>query len=246
MKKTVCRRCPSCGLYSDITVEICVCGTDLSREKQVFIDTEKDRFKDQLGEINDSLSYYVQRCSACGKLNYTASKSKLFLRCYNCSQTMIASVVPASYIENDYLTKDIETSNEKSAERENSTKRKTAAVSLRKPGKKKHIPKENTKEKSSPKSQKTEDKPPVKSHDTVTEPKTEPKISVITLTAVNDNSVKCVLKAPDAKAPVMFGREAMMNNYLKNDMRVGKAHCYVFFTATYGTLSIINLQTAHL
>jgi len=230
MKKAVCRRCPGCSLYSDITVEICMCGTDLSRVKQVFIDIEKDSFKDKLGEINDSLSYYVQRCSTCGRLNYTTSKSKPFLRCYNCSQTMIASVVPASYIENNYLTENIETSNEKSTKRENSnSKRKTAAVSLLKSGKKKNIPQEKTKESSSEKSKKAENKSAVESQGGVTEPKTEPKISVITLTAVNYNSVKCVIKAPDAKVPVMFGREAMMNNYLKSDMRVGKAHCYVFF-----------------
>ena len=244
MAMAVCRRCPNCKLYSDITVEICMCGYDLSKVKQLFIDTDKDTFKDKLGEINDSLSYYVQRCSTCGELNYTTSKSKPFLRCYKCSKTMIASVAPASIINNDLLDKPIE----KPVEKDSQPKKKSAAVSLVRPGRKKSSVKKS--EKTSPSNVQNDVKlqttskpvdvitPPVSEPKPVLDevagvpvspPVLEPKISKITLTAVNNNNYKCVVNATDAKTPVVLGREALLGDYLKSDKRVGKAHCSLIF-----------------
>ena len=95
MGKIPCRRCGSCGLYNDLSVDICECGADLTRVPGLLVDERIP--PDQYGEIDPSLPVFVQKCSACGAENFTADKSRPVRVCYNCHKARVASVVPAPY-----------------------------------------------------------------------------------------------------------------------------------------------------
>ncbi|MDD6060109.1 MAG: hypothetical protein PUB97_06960 [Ruminococcus sp.] len=56
---------------------------------------------EQYGEIDVSLKVYVQKCSACGALNYTDNPSNPVKVCYNCHKTRIAAIVPVEYVDTD-------------------------------------------------------------------------------------------------------------------------------------------------
>ena len=95
MGKIPCRRCGSCGLYHDLSVDTCRCGADLTRVPGLLVDEQIP--PDRYGEINRSLPVFVQKCSNCGAENFTADQSRPVRVCYNCHKARVASVVPVPY-----------------------------------------------------------------------------------------------------------------------------------------------------
>ena len=100
MIKVPCKKCPQCGLFNDFTIEECECGKKLNNIGAQFIDTD-ELSPEQYGEIDVSLKVYVQKCSACGALNYTDNPSNPVKACYNCHKTRIAAIVPVEYVDTD-------------------------------------------------------------------------------------------------------------------------------------------------
>lgn len=96
MSRIPCKKCPQCGIYNDFTIEKCECGKDLSNIEAKFIDTA-DIAPEEYGEIDTSRKVYVQKCSACGALNYTDALSNPLKRCYKCHKTRIAEIIPVEY-----------------------------------------------------------------------------------------------------------------------------------------------------
>lgn len=96
MKTMPCKQCPQCGLYNDFTVGVCECGTTLNHIEAKIIDIDEVP-PEQFGDIDTELHVFVQKCSACGALNYTDSPSNPVIICYNCHKTRVASIVPVEY-----------------------------------------------------------------------------------------------------------------------------------------------------
>lgn len=100
MNKVPCKKCPQCGLFNDFTIEECECGKKLNNIGAQFINID-ELSPEQYGEIDVSLKVYVQKCSACGALNYTENPSNPIKVCYNCHKTRIAAIVPVEYVDTD-------------------------------------------------------------------------------------------------------------------------------------------------
>ena len=100
MNRIPCKKCPQCGLYNDFTVEECECGKKLNSIEAQFVDTD-ELSPEEYGEIESSLKVYVQKCSACGALNYTDDPSNPVKVCYNCHKTRIAAIAPVECVEAD-------------------------------------------------------------------------------------------------------------------------------------------------
>lgn len=98
MNRVPCKKCPQCGLFNDFTIEECECGKKLNNIEAQFIDTDK-LSPEQYGEIDTSLKVYVQKCSACGALNYTDNPAHPVKVCYNCHKTRIAAIAPTECVE---------------------------------------------------------------------------------------------------------------------------------------------------
>lgn len=109
MHRVLCRQCPQCGLFNDFSVKECECGEYLYNVGVQFID-KHEVHPEQLGEIDISLKAYVQKCSACGALNYTDDPSHPVKVCYNCHKTRIATITPVECVENDAGKEDTSTS----------------------------------------------------------------------------------------------------------------------------------------
>ena len=100
MNKVPCKKCPQCGLFNDFTIEECECGKKLNNIGAQFVNID-ELSPEQYGEIDVSLKVYVQKCSACGALNYTDNPSNPVKMCYNCHKTRIAAIVPVEYVDID-------------------------------------------------------------------------------------------------------------------------------------------------
>lgn len=100
MHRILCRQCPKCRLFNDFSVKECECGENLNSVEAQFVDKHKIP-PEQLGEVNSSLRAYVQKCSACGALNYTDDPECRVKVCYNCHKARVAMVTPIECIDND-------------------------------------------------------------------------------------------------------------------------------------------------
>jgi len=98
MNRIPCKKCPQCGLFNDFTIEKCECGNKLNSVGAQFIDAD-ELSPEQYGEIDTSVKIYVQKCSACGAVNYTNNPGKPVRVCYNCHKTRIAAITPVEHIE---------------------------------------------------------------------------------------------------------------------------------------------------
>lgn len=98
MNMIPCRKCPQCGIFNDFTVEECECGKILNDIGVQLIDTDEVS-PEQYGEIDTSLRVFVQKCSACGTLNYTDNPAHPVKVCCNCHKTRIATIDPVECVE---------------------------------------------------------------------------------------------------------------------------------------------------
>ena len=101
MSKMPCRKCPGCGLYHSVSALICdECGMELKIVPALLVEIE-DIPAELYGEIDENATVYVQKCSACGALNFSSSIYEPTKVCYNCHKTRIASTAPVEYIVNE-------------------------------------------------------------------------------------------------------------------------------------------------
>lgn len=91
-----CRQCKKCGYYHDFTMTVCnECGESIHNLPIALIEID-DLPSNAFGEIEAS-TFFVQKCSACGVLNFTTDKNNRVKVCYNCHKTRIASIEPTEY-----------------------------------------------------------------------------------------------------------------------------------------------------
>lgn len=97
MSKIPCRKCNGCGVYHDLSVLTCSeCGKDISSIPALLIETEEIPVE-YYGEIDENVTVYVQKCSACGALNFTSDANKRVRVCCNCHKTRVAAIAPTAY-----------------------------------------------------------------------------------------------------------------------------------------------------
>lgn len=98
MSKIPCKKCNSCGFYHDLSVMTCdECGADLHNTPAFLIETG-DIPGEKYGEIDEAVTVFVQKCSACGALNFTVDKNSPVKVCHNCHKTRVASIEPVEYL----------------------------------------------------------------------------------------------------------------------------------------------------
>lgn len=99
MSRIPCKKCKSCGFYHDLSVATCdECGADLKSTPALMIETD-DIPIEKYGEIDENVAVFVQKCSACGALNFTADKQDPVKVCHNCHKTRVAAIEPEEYME---------------------------------------------------------------------------------------------------------------------------------------------------
>ena len=101
MSKIPCRKCPGCDLFHSISVLSCVeCGRDLIGIPALLVEIEEipEKF---YGEIDVDDAVYVQKCPACGALNFTSSIEEPVKICYNCYKKRVASITRTEYTVNE-------------------------------------------------------------------------------------------------------------------------------------------------
>ncbi len=97
MSKIPCRKCKKCGKYSDMASLICVCGEDIGKIPGELVETS-DLSAELIAEIDEEIEVFVQKCSACGALNFSLSEDEPVKMCCNCHKARIATVLPVKYI----------------------------------------------------------------------------------------------------------------------------------------------------
>lgn len=97
MKQIPCRKCSKCGIYHNLAVEVCDgCGTDLKSIPAILIN-KLDIPVEQLGNFDDPMVVYEQKCPVCGTRNFTTDKDRPAEVCYNCYKSRIARVDPVEF-----------------------------------------------------------------------------------------------------------------------------------------------------
>lgn len=96
MSKIPCRKCKKCGKYSDLASLICICGEDIGEIPGGLVETS-DLSAELIAEIDEDIEVFVQKCSACGALNFSLDKDEPVKMCCNCHKARIATVAPVKY-----------------------------------------------------------------------------------------------------------------------------------------------------
>lgn len=232
MRRMPCRKCSICGRYSDLSVVVCKCGTDLGEISARLIDIEEIP-QDQYGVINEEVSTYVRKCPVCGALNFTVDQNGTVMRCYQCHKKRIASVASVEYedkgndgnkevtSESDSESKpDVKVASEGDARiRWQRDTRDNIAKILEKAD---SINKEHEED------VEIYDFPDVHDNEEKTKKNTATSRCNITLTAVGDAGFSFSVSAEPNK-PYILGREANQGAFLSDDRYVGNEHCCLIF-----------------
>ena len=250
MGKIPCRRCGSCGLYNDLSVDTCECGADLTRVPGLLVDEQIP--PDQYGEIDPSLPVFVQKCSACGAENFTADRSKPVRVCYNCHKARVASVVPVPYgAEPEEAAAPAEEAPEPppqtvfhlaqppqaAADYDDDEDDDDDAVAswqqilggVRSTA--------GSAAPASPPAARAEEGGEAAARGSLPggSPRTAPAVpgpasgQELTLTAIRYGRLSFTLRAGQAGLPFLLGRSAGYGDFLSQDIRVGNEHCYLAF-----------------
>ncbi|MGN0680084.1 MAG: FHA domain-containing protein [Oscillospiraceae bacterium] len=97
MSKIACRKCPKCGKFSDVSVNKCECGSDISQEFAYPVEPD-ELDSGVVGRINRNLVFYYQKCKNCGSIIFTDDKANRATICLNCNSKSI-SKDPILYTE---------------------------------------------------------------------------------------------------------------------------------------------------
>lgn len=236
MSKLPCKLCKACGKYHDLSVTACDgCGADLHSVVARLVETEEIPTEAR-GSINEEVTVLVQKCSACGALNFTTDQDAPVRVCHNCHKTRVASIVPIPYVE----TPPVEEAEEPAHERVIAT----AATA--------EVPFDNGKDKEDSAQwqgmlgnirksvEAADEEDDDEDEDEAADwsdilggsamPKAEPvkKDPPITLTAVRYGSLSFTVE-PKPDMRYMLGRSAEQGAFLENDHRVSNQHCYLYF-----------------
>lgn len=87
----VVKKCPVCGLYNDITKDICACEVDIAVVIPEYVESVTI---DKYGNIDEDVPVYVQKCPFCQTENYTDSVNHPVKKCRHCQKLRIGQVVP--------------------------------------------------------------------------------------------------------------------------------------------------------
>jgi len=197
---------------------VCQCGKDISTVPATPI--EGDIPIESFGDIDSSISVYVQQCSSCGTLNYTHSPDKPVEICRNCNKRRIAGVQPVLLNEFD-RQKNTDTevpSHEQPCEAENTQPEPVLeaqnpwATLLSGIG-----PLDNNVE--------TNVSNGTSTHKEENESDRKRPNSNLTLNAISYGSFQ-VTFSPE-RGEVLLGRFAECADFLSNDLRVSNEHCYL-------------------
>lgn len=97
MSDIPCRKCPKCGFYHDVSMITCSeCQSDLIDVPALLVDIDNIP-AEFFGDIDENIHFFVQKCSACGTMNFTSDKDKPVKICYNCHKARISSISPIEY-----------------------------------------------------------------------------------------------------------------------------------------------------
>lgn len=101
MNRMPCRKCSQCGLYHSLAVETCTdCGTSMSNVSAELIDVDA-LSTDELGDVDQPVTVYVQKCCRCGTLNFTPDKNRPVQRCRICNTVHVKRIEPVLYTPED-------------------------------------------------------------------------------------------------------------------------------------------------
>ena len=236
MRKTVCRKCPSCGLYNGMTVKVCGCGTDLSLERQVLTDINSIP-SDKKGQIDETIDLYFKKCSECGTTNFSVNPKFPEKRCFNCNKARLIHVDPQLYVEEE------NDDNNESAESDNVSQKKEEPKSVSDTS----VPNwvtllngikggssANTAASAAPSVTPTPKPSPEKTTNQFKlAPSLQPTVKParkkdLKLIAVTYGKHSFTIPAIVGENPVMLGREAHQGKFLSKDRRVGRNHCIIY------------------
>ena len=252
MSKIPCRKCNSCGFYHDLSVLICEeCKADIKNVPALMMETEEIPVE-RYGEINEGVPVFVQKCSACGALNFTPDEEQRVVKCYNCNKSRVQAVKPVKYVEED------EAGAEEAAAQQEEEKKSAPAEVASKPvilvdeddeadssqwqGILGNIKKSIGAEESKPEPVQPQPSEPIADDDdddadwgSILGGKPAPKREEpaarrpdMTLTALRYGSLTFTVAA-EPNQMYLLGRSANQASFLNSDARVGNEHCYLIF-----------------
>ena len=92
----VLKKCPECGLYNDISVMQCACGTNLVITPAEAVPEPPAELR---GQIDPGVPAYVQKCPFCQTENFTPAVDRPFRKCVSCGRYQIGRVTPTLWSE---------------------------------------------------------------------------------------------------------------------------------------------------
>ena len=235
MRKTVCRKCPGCGLYNGMTVKVCSCGTDLSLERQDLMNINSIP-ADKKGKIDETVDLYFKKCSECGTTNFSVNPKFPEKRCFNCNKARLIHVDPQLYVEEE------NDDNNEPAESDNAPQKKEEPKSVSNTGTPSWTDLLEGIRGSSPNTAGSAAPPvtptPKPSPEKTTKqfkpaPSLQPTFKSalkkdLRLIAVTYGQYSFTIPAIVAENPVMLGQEAHQGKFLSQDPRVSRKHCTVY------------------
>lgn len=75
---------------------ICVCGEEIGTIPGEVVETS-ELSEEYIAEIDEEIDVFVQKCSACGALNFSLATDQAVKICYNCHKARIATIKPVKY-----------------------------------------------------------------------------------------------------------------------------------------------------
>lgn len=97
------KKCKTCGRYSDISVQNCVCGAEFGPNDEAALMTPKDFSSELIGEIDTEKKYFVQVCRKCNAKYYITDDAKPIKKCTKVSCGSIRLSAPKELSTKDEL-----------------------------------------------------------------------------------------------------------------------------------------------
>lgn len=116
MNRMPCRKCSQCGLYHSLAVGTCTgCGTLMSDVTADLIDVDALSM-DELGDVDQPVTVYVQKCIRCATLNFTPDNNCRVERCRGCGR-LVNRIEPILYALEDEEAVNVDTDTNKKNKR---------------------------------------------------------------------------------------------------------------------------------
>lgn len=248
MSKIPCKQCTKCGFFHDFSILNCSnCGADLSRVQAKIIDTNSIA-KEVSGKIDENVSVYVQKCKRCGASSYITDKENRVQICYNCNTREIALVEPKEYVEvsnenivTSHSNNDTNNLQQNALDTPVISKWKNISGNISdtldqcsKTSKQSDV--EMNSNNNLEVDWSNELKNIVNNRDELIEESTQP---IITLTETRHGKISFSIKPNEQ---YLLGRSAEQSELLRNDIRIGNEHCYIYFSNGFWYVKDNNSQ----